>query len=111
MDYKDTVFLPKSSFGMRGGLPQREPEMIDRWNRIDLWGKLRDQSKNKEKFILHDGPPYANGPIHIGTSMNKILKDIINRSKQMTVEMMDQILVWLGVGGMLVIFFMAILKV
>ncbi|HIG08422.1 MAG TPA: isoleucine--tRNA ligase [Alphaproteobacteria bacterium] len=84
MDYKDTVFLPKSSFGMRGGLPQREPEMIDRWNRIDLWGKLRDQSKNKEKFILHDGPPYANGPIHIGTSMNKILKDIINRSKQMS---------------------------
>ena len=84
MDYKDTVFLPKSTFGMRGGLPQREPEMIERWNKIDLWGKLRDQSKNKEKFILHDGPPYANGPIHIGTSMNKILKDIINRSKQMS---------------------------
>ena len=84
MDYKDTVFLPKSSFGMRGGLPQREPEMIERWNRIDLWGKLREQSKNKEKFTLHDGPPYANGPIHIGTSMNKILKDIINRSKQMS---------------------------
>ena len=84
MDYKDTVFLPKSSFGMRGGLPQREPDMIERWNRIDLWGKLREQSKNKEKFTLHDGPPYANGPIHIGTSMNKILKDIINRSKQMS---------------------------
>jgi isoleucyl-tRNA synthetase len=84
MDYKDTVFLPKSSFGMRGGLPQREPEMIERWNKIDLWGKLREQSKNKEKFTLHDGPPYANGPIHIGTSMNKILKDIINRSKQMS---------------------------
>ncbi len=84
MDYKDTVFLPKSSFGMRGGLPQREPDMIERWNKIDLWGKLREQSKNKEKFTLHDGPPYANGPIHIGTSMNKILKDIINRSKQMS---------------------------
>ena len=84
MDYKDTVFLPKSSFGMRGGLPQREPEMIDRWNKINLWGQLREISKDKEKFILHDGPPYANGPIHIGTSMNKILKDIINRSKQMS---------------------------
>ena len=84
MDYKDTVFLPKSSFGMRGGLPQREPEMIERWNKINLWGKLRELSKDREKFILHDGPPYANGPIHIGTSMNKILKDIINRSKQMS---------------------------
>jgi isoleucyl-tRNA synthetase len=84
MDYKDTVFLPKSSFGMRGGLPQREPEMIERWNKINLWKKLRESSKDKEKFILHDGPPYANGPIHIGTSMNKILKDIINRSKQMS---------------------------
>ena len=84
MDYKDTVFLPKSSFGMRGGLPQREPEMIKRWNKINLWEKLRENSKDKEKFILHDGPPYANGPIHIGTSMNKILKDIINRSKQMS---------------------------
>ncbi|PPR16345.1 MAG: Isoleucine--tRNA ligase [Alphaproteobacteria bacterium MarineAlpha9_Bin3] len=84
MDYKDTVFLPKSSFGMRGGLPQREPEMINRWNKINLWEKLREMSKDKEKFILHDGPPYANGPIHIGTSMNKILKDIINRSKQMS---------------------------
>ncbi len=84
MDYKDTVFLPKSSFGMRGGLPQREPEMIDRWNKINLSGKLREISKDREKFILHDGPPYANGPIHIGTSMNKILKDIINRSKQMS---------------------------
>jgi len=84
MDYKDTVFLPKSSFGMRGGLPIREPEMIERWKKINLWKKLRDQSSNHKKFILHDGPPYANGAIHIGTSLNKVLKDIINRSKQMS---------------------------
>ena len=84
MDYKDTVFLPKSSFGMRGGLPLREPEMIKRWEKINLWKKLRDQSLDNEKFILHDGPPYANGAIHIGTSLNKVLKDIINRSKQMS---------------------------
>ena len=83
MDYKDTVFLPKSSFGMLGGLPQREPEMIERWNRIDLWGKLIEQSKNKEKFTLHDGPPYANGHIHMGTALNKILKDVIVRTQQM----------------------------
>ena len=84
MDYKDTVFLPKTNFGMRGGLPLREPDMIKRWDNLNLWKKLRDQSKDNEKFILHDGPPYANGAIHIGTSLNKILKDIINRSKQMS---------------------------
>ena len=84
MDYKDTVFLPKSSFGMRGGLPMREPDMIKRWEKINLWKRLRDQSIGDVKFILHDGPPYANGAIHIGTSLNKVLKDIINRSKQMS---------------------------
>ena len=84
MDYRETVFLPNTNFSMRGGLPHNEPEMIQRWEKINLWGKLRKKSKGKIKFVLHDGPPYANGPIHIGTAMNKILKDIINRSKQMS---------------------------
>ena len=84
MDYKETVFLPKTNFSMRGGLPQNEPIMIERWKKLDLWRKIRNKSKGKEKFILHDGPPYANGPIHIGTAMNKILKDMINRTKQMS---------------------------
>ena len=57
---------------MRGGLPQNEPIMIERWKKLDLWRKIRNKSKGMEKFILHDGPPYANGPIHIGTAMNKI---------------------------------------
>ena len=68
---------------MKGGLPKKEPGLLERWEKIELWQKLRDQAAGSEKFILHDGPPYANGPIHIGTAMNKILKDMINRSQQM----------------------------
>jgi len=82
-DYKTTLLLPKTDFPMKGGLPRKEPGLLERWKRIDLWHKLRDQAKGCEKFILHDGPPYANGPIHIGTAMNKILKDMINRGQQM----------------------------
>ncbi|HVO04573.1 MAG TPA: isoleucine--tRNA ligase [Candidatus Cybelea sp.] len=84
MDYKATVFLPKTDFPMRGDLPKREPEILDSWKRMDLFKKLRATSKGREKFILHDGPPYANGNIHIGHALNKILKDVINRSQQMT---------------------------
>lgn len=83
LDYKDTISLPQTDFPMRGGLPQKEPEILDRWVKIGLWDKLRTQAKGREKFILHDGPPYANGNLHIGTALNKILKDIINRSQQM----------------------------
>ena len=82
-DYKDTVFLPKTDFPMRAGLPQKEPEILKRWYDMDIWGKLRESSKGREKFILHDGPPYANGDIHAGHALNKILKDVINRSRQM----------------------------
>ncbi len=82
-EYNNTLFLPKTSFSMRASLPTREKEMISFWNDLELWTKLREQSKNKKKFILHDGPPYANGAIHIGTATNKILKDIINRTMQM----------------------------
>ncbi len=83
VDYKDTVFLPKTDFPMKAGLPKREPELLARWEEIGLWQKLRDQSTERERFILHDGPPYANGHLHIGHALNKILKDVINRSQQM----------------------------
>ncbi|HVM84113.1 MAG TPA: class I tRNA ligase family protein, partial [Candidatus Binatia bacterium] len=69
---------------MRGDLPKREPEILDSWKRLGLFKKLRETSKGRDKFILHDGPPYANGNIHIGHALNKILKDVINRSQQMT---------------------------
>ena len=82
-DYRETVFLPKTPFSMRANLPQREPETLARWERLDLYQRLRKQSEGKEKFILHDGPPYANGHLHMGTALNKILKDVINRNQQM----------------------------
>ncbi len=81
--YKDTIFLPQTDFPMRAGLPQREPEWLARWQAMDLHGRLRSDAKGREKFILHDGPPYANGHLHMGHALNKILKDIINRSRQM----------------------------
>jgi len=83
VDYRPTVFLPKTDFPMRAGLPKREPELLARWAGLDLYTSLREASKGREEFILHDGPPYANGNIHIGTALNKILKDVVNRSQQM----------------------------
>ena len=83
IDYKNTVCLPQTDFPMKAGLPKREPELLQRWVDIDLWGKMRAASKGREPFILHDGPPYANGNLHIGHALNKILKDVINRSQQM----------------------------
>jgi len=82
-DYKSTLFLPETEFPMRAGLPKREPEMLARWEANDLYGQLRADARGREKFILHDGPPYANGHLHIGHALNKILKDVINRSQQM----------------------------
>jgi isoleucyl-tRNA synthetase len=82
-DYRPTVFLPKTDFPMRGDLPNREPAMLDRWEAMGLYKKLREASQGREKFVLHDGPPYANGEPHLGTALNKILKDIVNRGHQM----------------------------
>ena len=82
-DYKSTVSLPKTDFPMKGQLPQLEPRLLQRWNDMSLFDELRKQSAGREKFILHDGPPYANGHLHIGHALNKILKDVINRSQQM----------------------------
>ena len=82
-NYKSTITLPKTDFAMRAGLPKREPQLLERWAAMDLFHKLREDSKGREKFTLHDGPPYANGHLHIGTALNKILKDVVNRSQQM----------------------------
>ncbi len=82
-DYRDTLFLPKTEFPMRAGLPKAEPEWIKRWDAMGLYAKLRESAKGRPPFILHDGPPYANGHIHLGTALNKIIKDIIVRSHQM----------------------------
>ncbi len=82
-DYSETLFLPQTDFPMRAGLPQKEPEILKRWEQGDLYQQLRQASKGREKFILHDGPPYANGNIHIGHALNKILKDVVTRSQQM----------------------------
>lgn len=82
-DYSKTLFLPQTEFPMRAGLPQREPEILKRWNEIGLYGKLRESAAGRAKFVLHDGPPYANGNIHIGHALNKILKDVVTKSQQM----------------------------
>jgi isoleucyl-tRNA synthetase len=82
-DWSATLFLPKTDFPMRAGLPEREPQLLQRWARIELYRRLREVAKGRPKFVLHDGPPYANGNIHIGTALNKILKDMVTRSQQM----------------------------
>ncbi len=82
-DYKATVFLPKTEFPLKAGLAQREPALLERWRRIGLYERMRETAKGRPTFILHDGPPYANGHIHLGTALNKILKDVVNRSQQM----------------------------
>lgn len=83
-DYKATLNLPETAFPMKAGLPQREPETLQRWDSIGLYQKLRQIGEGRPTFILHDGPPYANGEIHIGHALNKILKDIIVRSKTLS---------------------------
>jgi len=84
LDYSRTLYLPKTDFPMRAGLPQKEPEILARWARENLYAALRESGKGRPKFVLHDGPPYANGNVHIGTALNKTLKDIVVRSHQMT---------------------------
>ena len=82
-DYSETLFLPQTEFPMRAGLPQREPQLLQRWNENQLYERLREVQKGRPRFVLHDGPPYANGNIHIGHALNKILKDMVVRSQGM----------------------------
>ena len=83
-DFRDTVFLPKTDFPMKAGLAQKEPAILAKWAAEDLYGELRKARAGKPRFLLHDGPPYANGDIHMGHAMNKVLKDIIVRSQSLT---------------------------
>ena len=82
MDYKNTLNLPRTNFPMKANLAKREPVVLEKWERMDLYRKLRQVSKKRPRYVLHDGPPYANGHIHLGTALNKILKDMIVRSRQ-----------------------------
>ena len=80
---KETIQLPKTAFSMKANLPSKEPKILEEWESKNIFEKLRSNSKGKKKFVLHDGPPYANGHIHMGTALNKILKDIIVKFHQM----------------------------
>ena len=82
-DYRETLFLPQTDFPMRAGLPKREPEILRRWEELDIYRRMREDAAGREKFVLHDGPPYANGHLHLGHALNKILKDVVTRSQQM----------------------------
>ena len=82
-DWGKTLYLPRTDFPMKAGLPKMEPRMLERWEKLGLYGKLREAAKDRPKFVLHDGPPYANGNIHIGHALNKILKDLVVKSQQM----------------------------
>ena len=83
IDYSKTLYLPQTDFPMRAGLPEKEPLLVKRWQDMDLYRKLRETAAGRAKYVLHDGPPYANGSIHIGHALNKVLKDVITRSFQM----------------------------
>ncbi len=84
MDYKDSLNLPKTDFPMKANLPKREPEMLARWDQMRIYDRIREDSQGRKPYILHDGPPYANGSIHLGTALNKIIKDILIKAKNMT---------------------------
>ncbi|OIJ13240.1 isoleucine--tRNA ligase [Anaerobacillus alkalilacustris] len=84
MDYKETLLMPKTEFPMRGNLPNREPQIQEKWNEVNIYSKVQERTKDRPLYVLHDGPPYANGDIHIGHALNKILKDFIVRYKSMS---------------------------
>jgi isoleucyl-tRNA synthetase len=83
MDYKSTLNLPKTDFPMKANLPQREPDLLAWWDDMGLYGRIQEAGHGRPRYMLHDGPPYANGRIHIGHALNKILKDIIVKAKTM----------------------------
>src|ERR1700756_342027 len=83
MDLKKTVHLPKTDFPMKANLQQLEPKLLERWDEMKLYHRIRESRRGRPMWVLHDGPPYANGEIHLGTAFNKVLKDVVNRSQQM----------------------------
>lgn len=84
VEYKDTLLMPKTDFPMRGNLPVNEPKIQAKWAEMDINKLVLERTKGRPEFVLHDGPPYANGDIHIGHALNKIIKDMINRHRSMT---------------------------
>src|ERR671918_3195111 len=82
-DWKDTLNLPRTDFPMKANLQAAEPQALDRWREMDLYARIREARAGRPKFVLHDGPPYANGQIHIGTALNKVLKDLVVKSRAM----------------------------
>ena len=82
-DYNSTLNLPKTDFPMRASLPEKEPQILEYWENMDIYKKMLEKNENKPSYILHDGPPYANGDIHLGHALNKILKDIVVKYKNM----------------------------
>ena len=83
-DYKDTLNLPRTDFPMRANLSQREPLMLERWEEQDIYGRIRTIAAGRPRFVLHDGPPYANGDIHLGHALNHVLKDLIVKSRSLS---------------------------
>src|SRR5271157_6281680 len=84
MDYKDTLNLPKTNFPMKANLSRKEPELLKMWDYMNIYEKIRQSLTGRKKYILHDGPPYANGSIHLGTALNKVIKDVVIKSKNMS---------------------------
>ena len=84
MDYKETLLMPKTEFQMKGNLPENEAIQRAKWEEMDLYNKVREKNKGRKPFVLHDGPPYANGSIHIGHAMHNLLKDLVNRHALMS---------------------------
>ena len=84
MDYNKTLNLPETEYPMRGNLPAKEPVMLENWDNEELYKKILEKNEGKPSYVLHDGPPYANGDIHLGTALNKVLKDIIVKQKNMS---------------------------
>src|ERR1700704_4883053 len=97
-EWKDTVNLPRTGFPMKANLPTSEPETLARWAAMDLYGKIRERRKGAPKFVLHDGPPYANGNIHMGTALNKILKELVVKSRSMAVFAPPAVAAWASHG-------------
>lgn len=94
VEYKDTLLMPKTDFPMRGGLPTKEPQIQEQWNEMDINKLALERTAGRPQFLLHDGPPYANGDIHAGHALNKVIKDMINRHKSMTGFQVDYIPGW-----------------
>src|SRR5438132_13999749 len=97
-NYKDTLNLPRTEFPMKANLAAREPEMLKAWEETRLYREIQKSREGRELFVLHDGPPFANGDVHMGTALNKILKDFVVKSQTMLGKRAPYVLAWIGMG-------------